>query len=107
MFLKIKSEFCLKNDIEGDRYVDSVIVLTKHAEDRKLERRFDDRHIFKCLKQGVTKLGKQTKKHKCRPFKNTATVLKDGKFIQATTVYALNNDRHGKVRVITVYYHDE
>lgn len=107
MFLKSKSEFCLKNDFVLDRYVFPVIVLTRHADHRRSERSFKDAHLLECLEKGATKLGKRTKKHKCRPFKNTEPVLKDGKLTQATTVYALNkisSQRHAEVLVITVYY---
>lgn len=103
MWLNVKSEFLLKNKIAGDRYVNgTMIVPTRHAKDRKRERQFDDQHIIECLEHGVVVLGNETGKHTSRPFKNTATVLRNGIPTQATTVYALSDE---KVQVITVYYH--
>lgn len=104
-----KSKFRVKNDIEGDIDVNLAIEFTKHAVDRQNQRQFKETHLFECLEKGVTKLGKQTAKYECKPFKNTATVLRDGKFTKASVVYVVlkgSNQRDEKVRVITMYYND-
>lgn len=69
MWLNVKSEFLLKNEIAGDRYVNgTMIVSTRHAEYIKSERRFEYQNIIECLEQGVAEWGNATEKHKSRPF---------------------------------------
>lgn len=105
MSLKKKSTIRLKYKIVGDRYVNRVIS-TRHVEERMVERQIEHQHILECLENGVTKLGKQTEQYKNTPFKNTASVLRDGKIIQLTVVYALikaSDHRYHDVFLITAY----